>query len=580
MKTKILVSLLATLALIGCGSLSETPSAQDQSNAQVIAVENIAELEEKVNERPMSPETLEQLLAAEFSGYRGNPSTIVDLYLKAARETRDTAILERTVQLALETSDLDRAMQAAVLWHETDPDNFEAKALAIQMLARNGEVEAAWFITSESNSPLLVRLVATETANSENTAQILWLGQQIENYGQDKAPHTELYLAQALLLNKLEREEQAAELAKQSLLFDSDNVGALALLIEVLVKLGRDQEAAIITENWLETHWQSAEQDRQAILSLFLEMNLQAADTSLDRLFSTYPESEEILLIIAEIKMNTRQFDRAETLYSQILDLPEHQDLAYLQLGRIHQFRAETDLALEDYAEVPLGIYYQYAQDQVVSMLVEANRIDDLVDFFAAQRRANPEIEERLFTNQNQYLSALLDDPELLQFLDEALLNYPLNFDLLYSRSLVADRLGLIEVAEADLRSIIAQDENNANALNALGYTLTNRTDRHAEAYVLIEKALSLEPNSPAILDSMGWVLHKLGENEAALQYLIAAQNELYDPEVIAHHAEVLWNLDRVDEALDLIGTAMIEFPGNPLLNDIRQRILDDIGDS
>ena len=278
--------------------------------------------------------------------------------------------------------------------------------------------------------------------------------------------------------------------------------------------------------------------------------------------------------------MNTRQLQAAEQLYSRAALLPEHQDLAFLQLGRIHHFRGETDLALENYGEVPPGVYYQYAQDQVVSLMAEADRIADLVNFFADQRRAYPEAEERLFVTQNQYLNALLEDRGLLEFLNQALDSYPTNVDLLYARSLVGERLGRIEISEADLRAIIAQDENNSNALNALGYTLTNRTDRHAEAYELIEKALSLDPESPAILDSMGWVLHNLGESEEALTYLIRAQNSLYDPEVISHHAEVLWHLNRTDEALDLIGVAMIEFPGNVLLNDIRQRIIDDLDNS
>jgi tetratricopeptide (TPR) repeat protein len=579
-KLKPILTALLTLALFGCGSVQDRQSSEENVPTEPRVAVDFEELEAEVNERPMSPEVLEKLLAAEFSGYRGDPTNVVDLYLKVARETMDPAVLERTVQLAIDISDLDRAMQAAVIWHETDPDNREARALAVQMLARNGEVEAAWFITEESNSPFLVRLVAAEAASTGNTPQILWLGQQIEVFGQEKAPHTDLYLAQAILLNQLEREEQAVELAKQALLFDSDNTNALILLAEILVKLQRDQEAAVIIENWLETNWERAAAERQSLLAIFLELNLQASDPSVDRLFSQFPESEQLLLIAAEIKINTRQLDAAETLYLRALELPEHESISNLQLGRIQHFRSESDLAMEYYAKVPPGVYYQYAQDQVVSLLVEAGRVEELVNFFAEQRAAHPDIEERLFVTQNQYLNALLDDYRLLDFLTLALESYPQNFDLLYARSLVAERMGRLDISEADLRNIIAQNENNSNALNALGYTLTNRTDRHAEAYVLIEKALSLNPESPAILDSMGWVLHNLGESEEALQYLIQAQDTLYDPEVISHHAEVLWHLNRTDEALDMIGVAMLEFPGNELLNDIRQRILDDLDNS
>jgi tetratricopeptide (TPR) repeat protein len=574
-----LLALLASLT-ISCASTSELQDSEASRPVEPITIADMQELEAQVQERPMDPATLEKLLEAEFAGYRGDAAAVVDLYLKAARETHDPAILARTVQLAIEISDLDRAMQAAVLWHETDPESREARALAVQMLARNREVEAAWLITEEASSPALVRLVATETVSTENLAQILWLGQQIEEFGGDKAPHTELYLAQAILLNQLEREDQALELARQSLLLDSDNIGALLLITELLLKNERDQEAAIIVENWLDTNWQRTDVDRASLLSVFLEINREAADASVSRLYAQHPESNELLLIAAEIKMNTRQLDAAERLYRIVVELPEHEDLANLQLGRIHHFRTEIELALENYAKVPPGVYYQYAQDQVVSLLSETGRVDELIVFFADQRRSYPDIEERLFVTQNQYLNAVLDDYRLLDFLNEALQTYPINADLLYSRSLVGERIGRLDISEADLRTIIAEDKNNSNALNALGYTLTNRTDRHAEAYELIEQALSLDPESPAILDSMGWVLHNLGESEEALEYLIQAQNSLFDPEVISHHAEVLWHLDRTDEALDLIGVAMLEFPGNALLNNIRQRILDDLDNS
>ncbi len=577
-KSAFILLLVSTLA--ACSSMPTDQNAETAAEVKTLSVEDVEALEAEVSETPMAPETLEKLLAAEFSGYRGNPTAVVDLYLKAARETRDPAILARTVKLAVDISDLDRAMQAALLWYETEPDNLEARALAVQMLARNGEAEAAWYITEESNSPVLVRLVATETANTENLSQVLWLGQQIEIFASDKAPHTELYLAQALLLFHLERQEQALELARQSLLLDSDNVAALLLLVEVLTSMERDQEAAIVVENWLKTNWQRAGEDRTALLSLFLEINREAADPSVSRLYAAHPESDELLLIAAEIKMNTRQLDEAERLYLLASKLPGHKDLSVLQLGRIYHFRSNTDQAMAYYSEVPPGVYYQYAQDQIVSLLSQSGRIDTLVEHFRKQRQAYPDIRERLFVTQNQYLGSLLDDEKLFQFLNEALQNYPLNNELLYARSMVGERLGQLDVSEADLRTILDQDADNANALNALGYTLTNRTDRHAEAYELIEKALSIAPNNPAILDSMGWVLHNLGEHEEALPYLVEAQNAFYDPEVISHHAEVLWYLDRSDEALDLIGTAMLEFPGNELLNSIRQRILDDLNES
>ena len=582
--SKFLYPLIAAFAicLASCGSVpsqdSEVSSAE-QADLPASSASDYEEILASLPERPMTEETLSLLLEAEFSGYRGDPARLVELYLRAARDTGDTDLLERTVQLALDIGDLDRAMQASVLWYENQPDSIEARALAVQMLARNGEPEAAWYIAKESNSPQLVRLVASETSTSGNISQILWLGQELEAFGADKQPHSELYTAEAILLNQIEREEQAAELSRQALILDPTNIHSLLVRTEALIKLEQHLEAATTVENWILVNWNRS-QDRPAILALFAEMEPEAADPSLSRLYNLHPDSSDVLLAVAEVKTNTGQLAAAEMLYLQIAELEGYADLAHVQLGRISHLEENFDEAVEWYRLLPIGRYYQYAQDQIVSILAGTDRIDDLLDYFEDQRRQNPENLEILYASQSQYLSRIVDDSILMELLDEGLSRYPNNIDLRYSRSLVADRMGRLDIAEADLRAVIDIDENNANALNALGYSLTINTDRFAEAYDLIERALTIQPDSPAIQDSMGWVLYKLGEYQEALYYLQMAQDNLFDPEVIAHHAEVLWKLDRVDEALDLLTTSMLQFPGNDLLIDIRVRILDDLTQS
>jgi tetratricopeptide (TPR) repeat protein len=109
--------------------------------------------------------------------------------------------------------------------------------------------------------------------------------------------------------------------------------------------------------------------------------------------------------------------------------------------------------------------------------------------------------------------------------------------------------------------------------LNALGYTLTDMTDRHDEAYPLIHRALELEPDDPAILDSMGWVLFKLGRAEEALPYIERSWAQQRDAEIAAHLGEVLWSLERIDEARDIWLEAIVEFPGSEILLDTMGRL-------
>lgn len=138
---------------------------------------------------------------------------------------------------------------------------------------------------------------------------------------------------------------------------------------------------------------------------------------------------------------------------------------------------------------------------------------------------------------------------EAMEVYDEALEAFPSDHDLLYARGLHAFSLGRLDAMEDDFKAILAEDPEDAEALNALGYSLADRTERFAEALSYIERALALKPDDPAILDSMGWVQFRLGNPEQALDYLRKALAAMPDGEIAAHLGEVLWTLGRHDEA-------------------------------
>ena len=123
------------------------------------------------------------------------------------------------------------------------------------------------------------------------------------------------------------------------------------------------------------------------------------------------------------------------------------------------------------------------------------------------------------------------------------------------------------------MRAILARDPNNATALNALGYTLADRTDRHEEALRLISRALELDPGEPAIMDSMGWVLYRTGRYEEALDYLTRAYAEFPDPEVAAHLGEVLWVNGDTDAATQVWQGALLKDPNHKILLSTLERL-------
>ena len=155
---------------------------------------------------------------------------------------------------------------------------------------------------------------------------------------------------------------------------------------------------------------------------------------------------------------------------------------------------------------------------------------------------------------------------------DAALEAFPDDENLLYARALAAVKRDRIVAAEQDLRRIIEIDPEHADALNALGYTLADRTDRYEEAKKYIERAFALKPEEPAILDSMGWVNYRLGNYELAIDYLRRALANMSDGEIAAHLGEVLWAMDRRTEAWEVWDAAIEEHPDHDYLKEVINR--------
>lgn len=150
----------------------------------------------------------------------------------------------------------------------------------------------------------------------------------------------------------------------------------------------------------------------------------------------------------------------------------------------------------------------------------------------------------------------------------------PGNNDLLYARALTAESVGRIDILEADLKAILETQPDNAHALNALGFTLADQTNRYEEAYQLIKRAFEIMPEDAAIIDSFGWVNYRLGNYDEALRLLRNALSRYQDSEIAAHLGEVLWVAGKKNEAMLVWQKALEESPGDPLIEDVMRRLI------
>ena len=164
------------------------------------------------------------------------------------------------------------------------------------------------------------------------------------------------------------------------------------------------------------------------------------------------------------------------------------------------------------------------------------------------------------------------DRDEAFKILNDGVRALPEDMSLRYTRALTAVGLGQLELAESDLRQIIAAQPDNAAAINALGYTLADLTQRYDEAEQLILLAYELQPDDASIIDSMGWISYRLGRLPEAEGYLQEAWKTMRNAEVAAHLGEVLWVNGQKEEARSIWRLGRELESNNKILIDTMQR--------
>ena len=252
---------------------------------------------------------------------------------------------------------------------------------------------------------------------------------------------------------------------------------------------------------------------------------------------------------------------------------------SHYYLGYIDENQGRTAEAIDHYLQVGTEFAnFLNAQRQAVRLLVLEERFEEAHALVLSVSEGRPELEIVLVAVE---VDALMNTGQLERadaLLSATLEIYADNVDMLFARALLSDRQGNLARAEEDLRRIIALEPQNATALNQLGYTLADRTDRYEEALALLERAIAADPQDPAIIDSLAWAQYKLGRNEEALANLERAFAVFPDAEVAAHLGEVLWMMGRQDDANRVWNEALRERPDSAILLNTIERLRNGAG--
>ncbi|MDX5299899.1 MAG: tetratricopeptide repeat protein, partial [Gammaproteobacteria bacterium] len=283
------------------------------------------------------------------------------------------------------------------------------------------------------------------------------------------------------------------------------------------------------------------------------DRQLQAAEDEFLALTKRFPDQPGLRLSFALVALENNHLDLAEKTLRELIGAGHHVQEAHYYLGRIAEDRDQRDQAIDHYQQIESGPHYLSALSRLSLLMARNGELTAVLDRLHTLRTQQPQQSENFWLIEVNLLNELQERTAAVRSASEALTAYPDNLRLRYTRAMLLDEQTEFDMMEADLRYILEREPDNAVALNALGYTLTLRRERLDEALALITRALTLDPENPAIIDSMGWIAFRQGRLQEATQFLARAWTLDRNPEIAAHLGEVLWVSGKRDDAVRIL---------------------------
>ncbi len=527
------------------------------------------------------------VMTGELAALRQMPELAAEEFLKALEYTPDPELAMRAASFALAARNEPLALKAAKRWQTLAPAEGDAREAVARLALRAGDrvetqAQCEALIKGHAAGPdegfrQVAQLLSQENSRREDALAVM---EKLRRLWPELAG---AYYAQSLLALRFNQLDLAEHAARESLRLQAGpppeggggrgGHDALLLLTGVLVKKGDLAGADRTIAELLKSSNNPAEL-RMGYARLLIESDRhEEARRQFEAALSAKPDYAEARYALGLMALEREEPDRAEPQFRALLDSPAFKSQARYYLGRIEEARKQPLEALKWYEQVTEGDQVIDAAVHRAVLLGKLDRLEESRTLLAGMREQLPGLATRFYLAEGEILLDQRQGDEALAMYLRALNESPNNTDLLYGRSLVHERMEKTELAEADLRTILSAEPDDARAMNALGYMLTVHTQRLDEARKLIERALELSPGDAAVIDSMGWVEFRLGKVQEARTLLEEAFNKAKDPEIAAHLGEVLWTLGDKERARAIWGAARVKDPEHPVLKETVERL-------
>lgn len=504
--------------------------------------------------RPFSEQTLYNLLIAELATHEQNFPLAIEKYLIEAQSTLDSGLASHATRLSLYGRDIKAALSSAQLWLQIEPDSEKAAAIYADLLTQSGEaLHALDVLESQYSYGRMPNYgVLSQTTLPAANRQLIALLNRLAPLAEQHPDHSELIFTYALLLQQNEQYSEA--LATLDTVKDLQaNLSQAALLrAQLLEKLFDAKTAAKSLSKAIK------KQPEERALRLYrakllTRFDLEAAEKAFAYLLEDAPNNINLLFSHAVVAHENKHYETARRGFETLISHNQRNTVSHYYLGQIAEQQGESNVAIARYRQVKAGKYFMPATQRLINLQAEQGQLLEARRYLASLRIAIPLQAPNFWALEASLLKAHGQAEEARELLNLAIERFPEQLLLRLERALMSEQLNDFATTESDLRFILSRDPDNVTALNALGYSLSNRVGRYKEALVLVEKAFALRPDDPAIIDSLGWAQYRLGQFDTATKHLESAFEQFPDDEVAAHLIEVYWVNNEKSKARSLI---------------------------
>ncbi len=537
----------------------------------------------------LTSELLYRILLAEIAAQRGDFDVASAQFLSLAKDTSDPRLAQKAFRASIIDRNMARANEAAQQWVLLAPGDPEAVASSLALAASNGQTDgmasALWQRiekADDKDTAILQAAAIISKLNDKNVA--LDVLERTLRQPVRSLPISHVVLADAAWAAG--DPARALDEAHQAQALDPGLESAAQRVLEYGMSV--DPEAALAeTRAFIQAHPDASKTQLLLANHLVRRGDFDGALQVVHTLRQRTPEDFDLLYTEAEINFRADRLDAARNLLLQYVNV---------QTQRRQSVDDRASNAMGDASDARLMLVkIAEKQGDLAEAIRQLERIDDPSLMFQARihkavlesRQGNLAQARRTIDalkpadNRERAvialtLSSILREAgrteQAVEVLVKADKDLPDTSEIKYDLAMLYERQGRFDEFETLMRRVIELEPDDANAYNSLGYTFVDQDTRLDEARDLLERALELEPDNPYILDSVGWYFFRVGDFDAAREYLERSYELMPAADVAAHLGEVLWQQGQRDEARRVWRAALEKDADNEVLNKTMKR--------